>query len=105
MTAKREARKTAAIRTVKKPRPAPCGTASAFRRCCRMADTEPPQDPTLAENLERARRYQRVLLALGRELTADCTFTEFLQRTCEQIAHATRIGRSKIARYRPREGD
>lgn len=70
-----------------------------------MADTEPTQEPTQAENLERARRYQRVLLALGRELVADRGFMGFLQRTCEQIAHATEIERSKIGRYRPREGD
>jgi two-component system, sensor histidine kinase PdtaS len=55
--------------------------------------------------VERLRRYQRILLSLGRLLTEDREPQEFLEHVVGEVSRATEIARVKILRYRPDHGD
>lgn len=57
------------------------------------------------DDAERLRRYQRLLLAIGRFLTSDRDLEDFLTHAVAEVAQATNVGRVKILRYRPDEGD
>lgn len=61
--------------------------------------------PDSTSELERLRRYQRILLSLGRFLTEDHEAQEFLDHAVAEVSDGTDVERVKILIYRPDHGD